>query len=180
MKIEQIWEEYNIGIRKFLLSRVSDPILVDDLSQDIWVKVFNNLHTLNSEESVKSWMFQIANRAIIDFYRKSGKTIDFDFDNLPDNIDEPEAFESLANCIVPFIKELPQEESKLLMSIEIDGISQKEYAEKNNINYSTPKSRVQKSRLNLKGVFENCCKFALNSQGGIMDCVPKTKSCRKC
>jgi len=67
------------------------------------------------------------------------------------------------NCIEPFIQGLPDKYANLLRSIELNGQSQKEYAEQNNLSYSTLKSRVQKSRHELKKLFEQCCAIQLDS-----------------
>ena len=69
LNIENIWSNYRSSIRAFLLSRVSEKDEVEDLLQTILIKTYSNLDTVKSENSLKPWLFQIANRAIIDFYR---------------------------------------------------------------------------------------------------------------
>ena len=71
-------------------------------------------------------------------------------------------------CVAPFIKALPPDLGKMLQSIDIEGMSQKDYAAKHGIGYSTLKSRVQSGRIQLRKLFENSCDFTLDAQGNIV------------
>ncbi|MEM9092139.1 MAG: sigma-70 family RNA polymerase sigma factor, partial [Cyanobacteria bacterium P01_F01_bin.53] len=81
MDIEEVWSQYQSSLKAFLRSRVSNPTEVEDLLQEIWLKTYKNLPSVRSQKSVKSWLFQIANHAIIDFYRKRGRSREFEADN---------------------------------------------------------------------------------------------------
>ena len=70
MSIEQIWVEYKNSLHAFLLSKVSNPADAEELLQDILLKTHLQIHQLKDQASIKPWLFQIANHAIIDFYRK--------------------------------------------------------------------------------------------------------------
>ena len=82
MEIENIWTAYRNKLKAFLHSKVSNPSDVDDLLQEILIKTYKNLHTIKSEEKIKSWLFQLARHSIIDFYRKTGKHRNFDSEEL--------------------------------------------------------------------------------------------------
>ena len=73
MRIEDTWLEYRSSLRSFLSSRIQDPEEVDDLLQEILIKTHKKLHTIRSEHSIKAWLFQVANNAIMDFYRKHSR-----------------------------------------------------------------------------------------------------------
>lgn len=181
MNIEDIWFEYQNSLKAFLHANVSNPSDVDDLLQEILIKTFQHLPQVSEAKKIKSWLFQIANRTIIDFYRKRAAT-NSRLDT-HDNWYEQRAcdlFEQLADCVIPFIKGLPKSEAQLLNAIEIDGISQKEYADAHGIKYSTLKSRVKKSRNNLFKLFNECCELSLDSKGRLIDYSAKKTSCIKC
>ncbi|MCW8329227.1 RNA polymerase sigma factor SigZ [Photobacterium sp. SDRW27] len=180
MKIEQVWQDYQTAIKAFLHSKISNTADVDDLLQDILIKTYNNLHTVKSESSVKSWLFQIANHAIIDFYREKGRSRDLQVDELWYEDVGFNLEDALSPCIGPFISALPKESAELLTSIDIHGQSQKEYAQALGISYSTLKSRVQKSRGELRRLFEDCCHLSLDKHGRVIDCDAKSKGCGKC
>lgn len=153
---------------------------MDDLLQDILIKTHDKLHQVRSEESVKSWLFQLANHTIIDFYRKNGREQELAEEDLWFSEPESDVKQELSHCVDPFVKALSHDSADLLMAIDLNGESQKAYAESLGISYSTLKSRVQKARGELKGVFEDCCHMTLDTQGNLMDYDRKPDSCHKC
>ena len=184
MNFESIWQEYRSNLKAFIHSRVSDSDEVDDLLQNIMIKVYQKHHTVKSSTSVKSWLFQVTNNAIIDYYRTKERTPDqdqIDDDFWYKNLDiTTDAGTELAQCIEPFVAALPASTAKLLKAIDINGQSQKMYAESNGLSYSTLKSRVQKGRSQLRELFTDCCHFSLDRHGNILDYTPKTENCDKC
>ncbi|MCO7225126.1 RNA polymerase sigma factor SigZ [Pleionea sp. CnH1-48] len=179
MSIEHIWNNYRVALKSFIARRVSNPTDVDDIFQDILIKSYSKLETLDSEKSLKPWLFKIASNTLIDFYRKDKPVYESDVDNLFDeDIEDIKA--ELSDCIVPFINSLPEENAKLLMAIDINHLSQKEYAEEIGVSYSTLKSRVQKSRSMLKQAFDDCCHFSHDAQGNLMDYERRAKQRKRC
>ena len=179
IKTEKVWSEYRAAIKAFLQRKISDPDEVDDLLQEILIKVHKNLSSLESVTKTKAWLFQIANNTIIDFYRKRDRGIALSADDLWYSEENDQAQQKLAQCVTPFIKALPKESADLLTEIELHGRSQKEVADKFGINYSTLKSRVQKGRKQLRSLFEGCCDLSIDKNGAIIDFDPKYK-CKKC
>lgn len=186
LNLEQVWAEYQQTLKAFLHSKVSNTADVEDLLQEILIKTFQNLHKVQDASSVKSWLFQLANNTIIDFYRKHARQqrdskIDAD-DLWFADLDHNEEFkQKLSLCIEPFIQALPEQSASLLLAVDIKGQSQKTLAEEQNVSYSTIKSRVQKSRGDLKNLFEQCCNLSLDKQGNVIDCELKPESsCGNC
>ncbi|MCL1126250.1 hypothetical protein [Shewanella surugensis] len=71
--------------------------------------------------------------------------------------------------IEPFVRVLSGDHARLLTAIELNGMSQKDYATANGIPYSTLKSRVKKARGELRQVFDDCCHMRLDKQGNLID-----------
>jgi len=180
MKIERVWSDYQASLRAFLHKNIANPADVDDLLQEILLKTYRNLGTVQDSKKLKSWLFQVANHTLIDFYRKRGKASELQAEDLWYQQPEQAVEEQLSLCVLPFIQSLPKEEATLLKAIEIDGISQKLYAEQTGVKYSTLKSQVQKSRKMLLAVFRQCCDFSVDHQGNISDFEPKRKRCTSC
>lgn len=180
MKIEDIWLEYRSALQGFLHTKVSNEADIADLLQDILIKTHNNLDTVKTQKSVKSWLFQIANNSIIDYYRKKARVQSVNIENLLPIEGFQERKINLSNCISPFIKALPDEHASLLTAIDINNQSQKQYAEQLGISYSTLKSRVQKSRRLLKQVFDDCCHFKIDKVGNVYDYDVKAKRNNHC
>lgn len=180
MKLEEIWAEYRSALKAFLHSKINNAADVDDVLQDILIKTHKNLTTIRDQESIKSWLFQIANHTIIDYYRRNAKARELSENDLWFADEEIDIKMELSHCIDPFIQSLPDESAELLTAIDIEGVSQKEYAETRGIRYPTLKSRVQKARTDLRGLFDNCCNMQLDAQGNLMDYEQRTDTCNDC
>ena len=184
MNIEEIWDKYGKMIKAILSSKVSS-FDNDDLLQEIFIKIINNIHTVRSDESIKSWVYQLTKNTVIDYYRKNGlckKIVEFSENLFTNEVEDPliSLEDDLSACIQPFINELPEKPRELLTAIELKGLSQKEYATKHNINYSTVKSRLQKARNQLRKLYEDCCYLSFDKNGNIIDYEPRIKNCTKC
>ncbi|CAE6919350.1 Belongs to the sigma-70 factor family. ECF subfamily [Vibrio sp. B1REV9] len=181
--LEAIWNEYEHAICAFLRSKVSNEDDIDDLKQEILLKTYQNLKAIQDDSSVKSWLFQIANNTIIDFYRKRARNQRDNHliaDDLWFESQEANLKQELSKCITPFLRALPEEQAELLALVELDGMSQKKLAEEKALSYSTLKSRVQKSRTELKKLFEECCHFSFDQQGRVTDYHQKDAGCDRC
>ncbi|MBR9728814.1 RNA polymerase sigma factor SigZ [Shewanella intestini] len=175
MSIETIWAEYRSSLRAFLSKNVSNHADVDDLLQEVLIKSYHNLETIKDTKKLKSWLFQIANHTMIDFYRKRAKNQTSELQQEHDCALEEtdDIFEQMTDCITPFIKGLSKDEAALLTAVELEGIAQKTYAEQQDIKYSTLKSRVQKSRQSLYALFNQCCDFQLDAKGNLVSYTRK-------
>ena len=181
MQTEDIWSLYRAHLKAFLHSKVANPADVDDLLQDIFIKTHNNIQQLATDTSIKSWLFQIAQRTIIDFYRKQGRINRIDAENLWYGDDhEPDIKAELSQCIAPLLSGIPDDAADLLKAIDLNDMSQKDYAQSIGVSYSTLKSRVQKARSLLKSQFEHCCDFHLDSHGNLIEFDQKQTGCKKC
>lgn len=177
MRIENIWVEYQGLLRRFLASKVNNPQDAEDLLQQILMKVHQGLANLKDTSSIKPWLLQVSNRTIIDYYRKRATRRELTADELWYQ-DEEQVENELLQCLLPFIKQLPAEQAQLLMEVELGGVSQKEYAEKLNLPYTTLKSRVKKSRQQLKSVFEQCCELETDKAGRVIGFGDKKANCK--
>lgn len=178
MNLQQLWQEYQTALRGFLLSKVANSADVEDILQEVLIKTHQHLGEVHQQSKIKPWLFQVANNAVIDFYRKRGSTQQREADVAWYDEDVSDVIDSFTACLEPFIKQLPEQQRQLLMVIELEGISQKDYAEQNGISYSTLKSRVKKARELLKKQFDDCCYFELDKNGNVIDYQRKGRSCR--
>lgn len=182
MSTEEVWMDYRASLRAFLRSKVTNDADVEDLLQDILLKTHANLHTVRDHRSVKSWLMQIANRAIIDLYRSNrGLTEKLRDEGIWWDQHDVESAQDLAQCMRCFIRALPEDDVALLDAIDIQGRSQKEYAQSQGIAYSTMKSRVQRARRALRDVVLRCCQLSIDRRGKVIDFESRSgRSCTIC
>ena len=180
MTTEQVWLAYREKLRAFLISRLRDPDDADDVLQEVLIKTHLNLASVKNEASIQSWLLQVANRAVMDFYRRGNRPETTDIDeNLAQPVEETEKDWKTAfvDCVEPFVAALNVGEAELIRAIDLNGVPQKDYARTQGIKYSTLKSRVAKARANLKRQFDDCCNLTLNQRGVTVEFIPKTNCC---
>ena len=180
MIAENVVAEYQASLRAFLLARMRNASDVDDVLQDALTKTFQNLHTLKSEDKIKPWLFQIARNAMMDHYRRNGRDASLSANDLWYGEEVDTAEHAFEGCVEPFLDALPDGAGDLLRAVELHGISQKEYAERMGISYSTLKSRVQASRKQLRQLFDECCDIAFANDGSVLDYSRKKGNCDTC
>ena len=73
---EELLKRYLKPVYNFLYQMTNNPSVIDDLTQETFVKVWKNLAKYNPEKSFKTWIFTIARNSAIDYFRKK-KTIPF-------------------------------------------------------------------------------------------------------
>tara|TARA_B100000446_G_scaffold134938_1_gene127164 strand:+ start:1775 stop:2377 length:603 start_codon:yes stop_codon:yes gene_type:complete len=173
---ESLWFQYRQQLSSFLHARIANADDAEDILQEVLLKSLQALPTLKSHTSIKPWLFQIANRTLIDFYRSRAKQRALMTEELWYQEQDPDIKQQLAQCLSPFIQQLPEDMAILLREVELLGKSQKQLAAEQGISYSTLKSRVHKGRQQLRQLYEDCCQFSLDTQGRILDCDSSSDS----
>ena len=67
---EQMWSEYRTRLHRFILKRINNPVVAEDLVQEILAKAYSQLDQLRDREKLLPWMYQATRNAIVDYYRK--------------------------------------------------------------------------------------------------------------
>lgn len=179
--IDTIWQDLSMSLLKFIRSKVSSIEEAEDILQNVFIKIYNNIDGLIDEKKIKSWIYNITRNTIYDYYKqKRVNTVEFEDNmlNIADREDEWYLSE-ISSCIISMIKSLPTSYSEALLKVDIEGLSQKQLAEDLDISIPWAKSRVQRWRKILKEIFLWCCELEINKHGKIIDINPN-KNCDKC
>ncbi len=177
---EDIWYEYHLKLTSFIRSKVSED-MVDDILQDVFMKIHTKLDSLKEDVKIESWLYQITRNIIIDHYR-SRRTHEqlADWIELPLPEEEETIRKELSSCLEPMIKKLPEIYRNAVQMSEIDNKTQKEVAELEGVSLSGAKSRVQRGRSLLKGMLYDCCQFEINKKNQVISYVQKKPDCKFC
>lgn len=180
------WTDVAARLRPFIAHRVP-PSDIDDVVQDVLVRMHRGLRDLREQDRFSAWMFQIARNAIADAGRVHARAPDTapDLDDTPapatSDDDDREAATALAGCVSLFIARLPSPYREAVTLVELEGKTAKEAAEMVGISVSGMKSRVQRGRAQLRDLFESCCEIAVDARGKPTDFTSRGQPpCRKC
>ena len=179
------WSDVAERLRPFVARRVP-PSEIDDVVQDVLVRMHRGLPSVREDDRFTAWMFQIARNAITDAGRRRARTPAPQVgppETLPAPVtdDDREAATALAGCVSIFVAQLPSPYREAITLVELDGKTAKEAAEIVGISVSGMKSRVQRGRAQLRGRFERCCEIAIDARGRVTDFTPRPQpSCKTC
>lgn len=158
--LEILISRYLKLIYSFVYKNVGNPTDAEDITQEVFVKVWKNMKKFDQKKSFRPWIFQIAKNTSIDYLRKK-KTIPFSkFENekgqnpLVDNIAAPNMhlIEKLSDkkTIASAMGTLTLKEQEVINLRHTEGMSFKEIAENFNESVNTVKSRYRRTLGNLK------------------------------
>ena len=168
--IEQIWREYAAALHGFIQSRVDDADVADDILQNVFLSIHSKIDSLKDAGKLRPWIYQISRNAIIDHYRSLKSHAE-----MPESIIEAEedkvetARQEIEGCMLPLIRNLPDNYREAVMLSEIEGMTQKQVAEKLGLSLSAAKSRVQRGRIMIKNMLNDCCRFEIDHRGTMVD-----------
>jgi RNA polymerase sigma-70 factor, ECF subfamily len=178
-KIESLWKSMNSGLKSFIISKVKDEEAAKDILQEVFIKVHDNIDSLKNNEKLQSWIYQITRNQIIDHFRENTKKLNANEINL--SLLTPAVpgrfMEEAIRDMVKMIDELPPEYCEALCLTGLEGMSQKEFAEKLGISYSGAKSRVQRARVMLKDIMMKCCHYEFDKYGTVFEIHPACCCC---
>ncbi len=183
LSTEHIWELLSAKLRSFLLQRVSDPQVADDLLQETFLRIHKNVGYVSDEQRLTSWVFQIARNLVIDYYRIKGRE---HTNELPNDVPAPTQEQENLNEIVEgwlpaMIAQLPDTYREAVELYELKEIPQQQIAEQLNISLSGAKSRVHRGRAKLKSLLFACCSFEQDSHGNVIEYTNKSsENCSMC
>lgn len=129
----------------------------DDILQEAFIKVYNNLNKYKFEGSFEGWIRKIVVNTAITYYQKQKKELEFkniefinDFEL--DHVTPNEEFDSAD--ILSIINKLPNGYKIIFNLYAIDEYSHKEIAQMLNITESTSRTQYLKARKFLKNILE--------------------------
>ena len=179
------WSDVAARLRPFVAHRVASRD-IDDVVQDVLVRMHRGLPELREDDRFSAWMFQVARNAIADAGRKTSRApLDSpDLDEtpaIPADDDDREAATALAGCVSMFVAQLASPYREAITLVELEGRTAKEAADMVGISVSGMKSRVQRGRAQLRELFERCCEIAVDARGKPTEFtarrVPPCKTC---
>ena len=136
---------------------LKDKMRADDIVQDVFIKLFENLNNIHNKQSIQFWLFKTARNEMMSFLRntKNKKFIteavdieNFEIENKISLADEIENTE-LKKLILNELEVMNEDFSEVFILKEYSGLSYKEIASLLEIDEDLVKSRLYKARQKL-------------------------------
>ena len=161
---ETLLSRHKNRVFAFIMSKIKNKDISDDIFQDTYVKVVNSLQKgkYNEEGKFLPWVMRIAHNLVIDHFRKQKKmqmirsNNDFDiFDVIKDskiNADEKLIKDQIFNDLNLLIDKLPNDQKKVLKMRYYEELSFKKIAEHFDISINTALGRMRYALINLRAL----------------------------
>lgn len=156
LAFDAIYRAYGEMIALRLQRLIKLPEHVEELHQDVFVRLWNHRLQLNPSTSIKAYLFTIARNLAIDFYRKTAKSKELEGQLLRHislsyhHIDMLLNYKETQQIIEDVISKLPERRQEVFRMIKLEGRSYKEASHYFGVSMSTIKDHMEKSSAFLK------------------------------
>ena len=136
---------------------VNDQMLAEDIVQNVFLKLYENLDLIKNKDNISYWLFITARNEIYGYYRSKKSRVDqfnvYDAEEIeieiPDKLEEIFELREMKEIILKELNNIPVEQREPFIMKEFSGLSYKEIASIMNIDKNTVKSRLYKTRQKL-------------------------------
>ena len=159
---EVLLSRHKDRIFAFIMSKVKNRDIAEDIFQDTFIKVINSLQKgkYNEEGKFLPWMMRISHNLVIDHFRKESKmrkirpTLEFDiFDVIDDgskNQEEIMIQSQVHSDLKILIEQLPDDQKEVLKMRYFEDLSFKEISDLTDSSINTALGRMRYALINLR------------------------------
>ena len=167
--LEELFSRHKNRVFSFIISKVRNRDLADDIFQDAFFKAITSLKQgkYNEEGKFLPWLMRISHNLVIDHFRKlkrmpiAGKSKqyeDFDiFDVISNNEQTKEEVmmeSEQVNMLKNLIDSLPENQKEVLVMRHYQDLSFKEISEKTGVSINTALGRMRYALINVRKLME--------------------------
>ena len=186
MEFWDIYDRYYARVRKFILALVKDEWAADDLIQETFLKIQQNIENLKDPSKLSSWIFRIAYNLCQDHFRqlkRLRKEERIDQEEMEDfkealaqkgpDIQKELEQRQMGECVQNQITLLPETPRTVLILFDIMEFSHQEIADILGITVKNAKVRLHRARKRLKTILEEKCAFERDERN-VLVCTPSS------
>ncbi|MEM9986865.1 MAG: sigma-70 family RNA polymerase sigma factor [Bacteroidota bacterium] len=164
METQEIWNDFNEELYFFILKKVKDKHVANDIFQNTFLKIHKNLSQLQQKEKVKAWVFQISRNEISNYFRAESTYVE------PSDASQEALLQEyqFVCCFDRLINELPEMYREVIEMVYLKGHKQKEAARELGISLENTKARIRRAKDMLKEKFRACCKYEFDKKGKLV------------
>lgn len=169
---EEIISLYEKKVFSTIYYMVKNENEVEDIAQEVFIKIYKNLKNFKEESSLYTWIYRITINVCIDEIKKKKNIIYIDekiktedselelqIEDERKGPDELAEDEELKRKLTECIRKLPIDQRTMIVLRDIKGFTYMEIAEMTKTNLGTVKSKINRARTSLKRVLEDVGTF---------------------
>ena len=166
LSIEHLIIRHKDKVFRFIISKVKDVDLANDIFQEVFIKVINKIREgrYNEEGKFISWVMRISHNMVIDHFRKESKvkmirpTDDYNIFNTiceeHDSVESDVINKQVFNEVKDLVNYLSDEQREVVKMRFFSGMTFKEISEESGISINTALGRMRYALINLRKLKE--------------------------
>jgi RNA polymerase sigma-70 factor, ECF subfamily len=170
------WQAHEGELRGYLRHRLSDTDAADDVLQDVFVKAMRQGQGFCTLDDPRAWLFQVARNALVDRARTSHRHVTLTpelADALPLEAQSVAPIDALADCLSRTLGELSTDDAAILRACDLEGQTQRAFAEARGLSLPAVKSRLLRARQRLRVRLTQACQVRFEADGSVASHVPR-------
>lgn len=149
-----LYNRYKKRLYNFLLKLSGNQMIAEDITQSVFLKLFENFETLNNKESANYWLFSAARNEYFNFYKREKRKSNITEKIIATNKDEFELesfveLKEIKSIILAELEMMEIEQKEIYLLKEYGGLSYVEISKTLDIDIKLVKSRLYKVRQKL-------------------------------
>lgn len=164
---EEIVKLYQQKVCSTIFFMIKNENIVEDIAQEVFIKVYRNIGKFNEESSLYTWIYRITMNTCLDQIKKEKKItyistfvetedgeLETQLEDESQKVDEILEEKIRRETLLKAIKSLPAEQRALIVLRDIRQFKYMEIAEMLKLNLGTVKSKISRARQALKEILE--------------------------
>ena len=173
--IESLWEASSERLRAWFERQTGDAHGAEDLVQETFTRIQENLGSLRDGDRLAAWVGAIASNVLADHGRRMARSaiaseaVDENLLERDAGDREPDLLHAAAGWIEAFLARLDPTDVAFLRAVDLEGRAQVDIARELGLAPSSARSRVQRARARLRKHLEACCNFVFDARGNLTE-----------
>lgn len=152
-QFKQIYADYSQKVHRLCLGYTGDSMQADDLMQEVFIKIWENLPKFRGDSQVSTWLYRIAVNTCLLHLRDTKKHIKVDIEKTTlkisdDNNDKEAQVQLLYKCI----SEL-NETDRLIITLMLEEVPYGEIAEATSISEGNLRVKIHRIKQQLSEIY---------------------------
>ena len=154
---EEIYKTASGFVYTVVLRIVNNQTEAEEVTQEVFIKIFRNLRNFQFRSSLKTWIYRIAVNSAINAYRRRAREQRraVDFETVSSTLEAPGDHrehmhkQDHEKILSSLLDSLSPEQRSCIVLRELEGLSYKEISDALKVNINTVRTRIKRARQTL-------------------------------
>lgn len=113
--------KYELSIIRFVYNTIRDREAAEDITQEVFITLYNKLYTFKKEYKFSNWLFQVARNKCIDYVRKYKRVYEANVEEINDLVsneispEQSAEFKEIKKTVENFIETLNEIDRQIII-----------------------------------------------------------------